>query len=123
MARDCSVVPAEMSLQKLVDDLLLRTGRRCFTVVEDGRVVGLITPHEVKGIPRAQWPDAAVGQAMRSLDRIHTVLPESSVADALEAMAGEDVHQLPVVSEGQLRGVISRGDVLRVLKTRQELRV
>jgi CBS domain-containing protein len=38
-------------------------------------------------------------------------------------MAREDVHQLPVVSEGQLQGVISRGDVLRVLKTREELRV
>jgi putative NADH-flavin reductase len=38
-------------------------------------------------------------------------------------MAKEHVHQLPVVSEGQLQGVISRGDVLRVLKTREELHV
>jgi len=123
MTRDCSVVPAAMSLRELVDDLLLRTGRRCFTVVEQGRVVGLITPHEVKGIPRAQWRESAVGQAMRPLARLRTVPPESSVADALETMAREDVHQLPVVSEGQLQGVISRGDVLRVLKAREELRV
>jgi CBS domain-containing protein len=124
MARDCGVVPAGMSLQELVDDLLLRTGRRCFTVVEDGRIVGLITPHEVKGIPRAQWPQSAVGRAMRPLAQLRTVAPESSVADALDTMAREDVHQLPVVdSEGQLQGVISRGDVLRVLKTREELQV
>jgi CBS domain-containing protein len=37
-------------------------------------------------------------------------------------MAREDVHQLPVVAQGQLQGVISRGDVLRVLKARAELR-
>jgi Zn-dependent protease/CBS domain-containing protein len=122
MARDCAVVPAGMSVQELVDDLLLRTGRRCFTVVEDGRVVGLITPHEVKGIPRAQWPASVVGQVMRPIAGLRTVPPESSVADALETMAREDVHQLPVVSEGRLQGVISRGDVLRVLKARQELR-
>jgi Zn-dependent protease/predicted transcriptional regulator len=121
MTRDCVVVPAAMSVQELVDDLLLRTGRRCFTVVENGRVVGLITPHEVKGVPRAQWPAVAVDQVMRPLARLRTVPPESSVADALETMAREGVHQLPVVSEGQLQGVLSRGDVLRVLKTREEL--
>lgn len=122
MTRDCGVVPAAMNLHELVDDQLLRTGRRCFVVVEDGRVVGLITPHEVKAVPRAQWRESAVGQVMRPLARLRTVPPESSVADALETMAREDVHQLPVVSEGQLRGVINRGDVLRVLKTREELR-
>jgi Zn-dependent protease/predicted transcriptional regulator len=123
MTRDCAVVPATMGLHELVDDELLRTGRRCFTVVEDGRVVGLVTPHEVKGIPRAKWGESVVREAMRPLARLRTVAPESSVADALEMMAREDVHQLPVVSEGQLQGVISRGDVLRVLKTREELRV
>lgn len=123
MSRDCGVVPATMSLDELVDGQLLRTGRRCFTVVEDGRVVGLITPHEVKGIPRAQWGESFVGTVMRPLARLRTVPPESSVADALETMAREDVHQLPVVAQGQLQGVISRGDVLRVLKTREELRV
>ena len=60
---------------------------------------------------------------MLPLAQLRTVAPESSVADALDTMAREDVHQLPVVAEGLLQGVISRGDVLRVLKTRQELRV
>lgn len=121
MARDCGVVAAGMSLQEFVDDLLLRTGRRCFTVVEDGRVVGLIGPHEVKEIPRAQWPDSVVGRVMRPLARLLTVPPGSSLASALDTMAREDVHQLPVVSGGQLQGVITRGDVLRVLETRAEL--
>jgi len=123
MSADCGVVPATMSLHDLVDGQLLRTGRRCFTVVEGGRVVGLITPHEVKGIPRAQWGESVVGEVMRPLARLRTVAPESSVADALEVMTRDDVHQLPVVAQGQLQGVISRGDVLRVLKTREELRV
>ena len=122
MSRDCDVVPATMTIDDLVEGQLLRTGRRCFTVVEGGRVVGLITPHEVKGIPRAQWGESVVGEVMRPLARLRTVGPDSSVADALEVMAREDVHQLPVVAQGQLRGVISRGDVLRIMKAREELR-
>jgi Zn-dependent protease len=122
MTRDCTVVEASMSVQQLVDAFVLRTGKRCFVVVDGGVVVGLITPHEVKGIPRAQWTDRTVGDAMRPLAGLRTMHPDSSVADALEIMAREDVHQLPVVTAGRLEGVISRGDVLRVLKTREELR-
>jgi len=38
-------------------------------------------------------------------------------------MGREDVNQLPVVRDGRLTGIISRGDVLRLLQTRAELQV
>lgn len=122
MQRDCARIGRATTLQELVDDLL-RTGRRCYVVVDGGSVVGLITPHEVKEVPQARWGERAVAEAMRPLERLRTVEPGSSVADSLEIMAREDVHQLPVVVGGRLEGVISRGDVMRVLKTREELGV
>jgi len=121
MTRDCAVVEAGMSLQELVDDHILRTGKRCFVVVGDHGVVGLITAHEVKQVPRAEWAARTVGQAMRPLASLRTVGPASSVADSLDIMTREDVHQLPVVTGGRLEGVIGRGDVLRVLQARAEL--
>jgi CBS domain-containing protein len=36
-------------------------------------------------------------------------------------MLREDVNQLPVVTRGQLVGVVSRGDILRLLEARSEL--
>ena len=60
---------------------------------------------------------------MRSLDRLRTVEPETLVADALILMGREDVNQLPVVRDGRLTGIISRGDVFRLLQTRAELQV
>lgn len=38
-------------------------------------------------------------------------------------MAGEDINQLPVVVDGDLAGLISRGHVLQLLQTRAELHV
>jgi len=123
MARDCPVVDARDNLQTFVDEHLLRTGQRCFVVEEQGRVAGIITPHEVKAIERVKWRYTTIDDVMRPLDQLRTVGTDALVTDALELMGREDVNQLPVVRDGSLAGIISRGDVLRLLRTRAELQI
>jgi len=90
-------------------------------VVDDGTISGLITPHEVKEVPRERWPKITVGEAMRPLAQLHTLRADTPVAEALEIMGREDVNQLPVTSNGHLEGIISRGHIVRFLQTRAEL--
>lgn len=121
MTNDCPVVSGRDNLHTLVEEHLLRTGKRCFIVEEQGRIAGLITAHEIKAIPRNRWPYTTVDEVMRPLDQLHTVKPEASAAEALETMARDDVNQLPVVKDGHLEGMISRSHILQVLQTRAEL--
>ena len=121
MTTDCPKIDGLTNLQTFVDEHLLRSGSRCFVVEEQGRIVGIITPHEVKDIERAKWPYTTVDNVMRPLDQIHTISPEMEVNEVLERMTREDVNQLPVVRDGKLEGVISRGHILRLLQTRAEL--
>ena len=123
MRRDCPVVSGRDNLQTFVDEHLLRSGERCFVVEEQGRLGGLITPHEVKGVERARWPYTTVDDVMRPLGSLRTVAPDTLVTEALELMGREDVNQLPVVRDGQLAGIVSRGHILRLLQTRAELQV
>ena len=123
MARDCPRVDGRSNLQTFVDEHLLHTGRRCFVVEENGELVGLITVHEVKEVERQKWPYTTVDDVMLPLDKVHTIGPEIPVTEALERMSREDVNQLPVVRNGQLQGVISRGHIVQMLKTRNELNV
>jgi Zn-dependent protease/predicted transcriptional regulator len=123
MVRDCPTVDGRTNLQDFVEDFLLRTGRRCFIVADDGHVEGLITPHEIKEIESSVRSSKTVHDAMRPIDQLRTVTARTPVTDVLETMGREDVNQLPVVSNGKLEGVISRGQVLRYLQTRMELRV
>lgn len=118
---DCPTVDGRSNLQTLADDYFLRTGRRCFLVVENGRVAGLITPHEIKQVERAQWPYTTVDTVMRPLEQLRTIAPDAPVVAALEAMARDNLNQLPVVSDGQLKGTISRAHILQLLQTRAEL--
>ena len=123
MTQQFPVVDANSNLQTFVQEQLLPTGHRCFVVLEQGNPAGIITPHEVKGIDRARWPYTTVGDVMRALDTLRTVTPERPLAEALEMMGREDVNQIPVVQQGRLAGIISRGHIVRVLQTRAELDV
>lgn len=121
MAHDCPVVEGRSNLQTFVDEHLLRIGRRCFVVQEQGRIIGLITPHEVKEVERQKWPYTTVDDVMRPVNQLHTIGPEALVTEALERMGRKDVNQLPVVRDGEPVGIISRGHILQMLKTRTEL--
>lgn len=121
MTRDCPTVDARTNLQSFVEDFLLRTGRRCFIVAENGVVEGIITAHEIKEVQPQLRPFKTVGDVMRQIHNLRTVTADTPVVEVLETMGREDVNQLPVVSDGKLEGVISRDQVLRYLQTRIEL--
>ena len=122
MAGDCVTVEPFDSVQMVVDDVLLRTGRRCVVVKRDDRVLGLITPHEVRSVSRAHWTEVTAADVMRPLDEVRTVDPATPVSEALTTMAREDVNQLPVVENGRLEGIISRSHILQLLQARAEMK-
>ncbi len=123
MADDCVMVDARTDLQSLVDDLILRRGRRCIMVGRNGQILGLVTPNEVRRVDRDRWPETAASDVMRPLETLKTVSPDTPVTEAFATMVREDVNQLPVMRNGRLEGFVSRGQILRLIDSRSELRV
>src|SRR6266849_6340475 len=122
MTRDCPTVDGWLNVQNLVEQELLRTGQRCFIVVDKGKITGLVTPHEIKQIDRAKWPFMTLHDIMRPLENLQSVTPDTPLTSALESMSRYDLNQLPVVSNSHLEGVLSRAQVLSYLQTHAELR-
>lgn len=60
MRRDVAVVEPDLSLERLVDDLLMRSEQRFFPVVEGGLLVGLVCLDDVRKVPRVGWDTARV---------------------------------------------------------------
>ncbi len=121
MLRDVPSVEGRLNLQTFTEDFLFQTGKRCFAVVENGALAGLITPNEVKHVRQAQRPFTLVSDVMRTFDHLRTIAPDAPVIEALEVMARDDLNQLPVVSGGNVEGFISRADLLGLLQNRIEL--
>jgi Zn-dependent protease/predicted transcriptional regulator len=123
MSHNCLIVNRGLGLQEFVDTYLLKTGQRCFAVEDHGRLVGLITPRDVGVIPRERWDKTTVREAMRPLEELHVITPDTQVLDALKLMAGNDVNQLPVVANGTLQGMFSRSQLMQLLRSRSELQL
>lgn len=121
MTVDCVKLDGNMNVEQFVENYMLRSGRRCFVVEQNGEMTGLVTAHEIKELEKPRWPYTTLVDIMRPLDQLHTVTPTTPVMEALETMGRDDVNQLPVVSGNHLDGIITRANVLQFLQTRTDL--
>ena len=121
MSSECSKIDRSMPVDEFIHDQLLRSGRRCFLVMEGDKLVGLITANEVRTLHADRWPYTTVRELMRPINTIHVVTPDMPASEAVEIMGREDVNQLPVVSNGQVEGIVTRAALLEVLRSRATL--
>ncbi|MDE2483954.1 MAG: site-2 protease family protein [candidate division NC10 bacterium] len=121
MSTQCAAVPAELTLQQLVDEHILSGGRRCFLVNRDGNTVGLMTLHRIKEVPRSEWATTSAAQVMLPLEQSKCIDPDAELWAALQAMDRDGVNQLLVTRDHRVVGMLSREDVITFLRTLQEL--
>jgi Zn-dependent protease/CBS domain-containing protein len=114
-------VPADASLRDLVDHYLLPRGQRTAPVYQGDSFAGLITLADVKAVPRAQWDQTPVADAMVPVEKLHVVRPQQRMSDILPLIAQADVNQLPVMQDGRLVGMLTRDAIVRYLDIRQGL--
>jgi Zn-dependent protease len=121
MDHECPTVSGDLLLERLVDDHILNTGRRCFFVSQDRILQGLITLHDVRKTPRQRWAAVTVRQVMTSVDALLWAPPDEDMWVLLQRMDEANVNQVPVMEEEYLVGVITREHLLRYIRTRSEL--
>lgn len=124
MSPDPIVVAPGDTLRK-ARQLIKDHGLRRFPVIEDGRLVGIVTDRDV----RQADISSAVVQERRYvdyiLDRIQvggimtsnpiTVTPGASIREAADLILENKIGGLPVVDEGRLVGIITETDLIKAL--------
>ncbi|HWT52021.1 MAG TPA: CBS domain-containing protein [Caulobacter sp.] len=83
-------------------------------VVEDGRVLGLVTDRDIvlRVVAEGRSFDAPVSEAMS--EEVLSVKEDDVLADATAKMASNQVRRLVVLNEaGNLTGILSLGDVAK----------
>lgn len=91
-------------------------------VLDQQRLAGIFTERDVlvRVVGAARDPlTTRVSEVMTSA--VHSVEPTTLVAEALRLMSAQRHRHLPVLENGEVRGLISMGDVTRwVIRSQQE---
>jgi Zn-dependent protease/CBS domain-containing protein len=116
-------VPANISLQKLVDEYFVPQGLQAAPVVQGEYLAGLITLTDLARVARERWAYTPVGHVMRLLEQVYVTTPEQPLHGLLEVMVTRGINQIPVVQDGRLVGLLSRESILRYLQVRQSVKM
>ena len=125
MSHEVPTVEGHITLEEYGAEVL-RTGRRCHLVLNDGRLVGMMNVHTLNAVPRNEWAHNSVQSAMIPREKILWTSPDEPLLRLLERLLSADVNQMPVVSGSgdgapQIVGMVTRDSILRVMQTRSEL--
>ncbi len=115
MRADPRTVAPDLPIGRLVRDYLMGTDQRCFPVLEDDHLRGMVCLADVRGVPEPSWDTTPVRAIMTPADQLSTVEPEDAADDALRALGTRDVDQVPVMDGDRLVGVLRRQDLVRWL--------
>jgi len=121
MTSDYAVVPPSVTVSQVVHEHALPKGHNLFLVTEEDRFKGILTLQNIKSIPQAKWETTQVEKIMTPADRLKVASPEQDALSVAEHMDESKTNQMLVVSEGRVKGVVSRDNLLRFLRTRTEL--
>jgi Zn-dependent protease/predicted transcriptional regulator len=116
MTPDPYTVPAGISVEEFVDAHVFRGRHQAYPVLDEGRPVGIITLERVKQVPREEWPQRTVGQAMAPTDERAVVRPDETMDRVLDRLSESDTGRVLVARDGSLVGIITRADVARWLE-------
>ena len=113
-------IPPGISISSLVYDHVMGTDDHVFPVLDDKRLIWLVTLEDVRRVPRRGWDTTTVGDIMTSVGQLVAVTPDEDAGEALNKLTQRDVNQLPVLNRGELVGLLRRRDIIRWLRLQAE---
>jgi Zn-dependent protease len=121
MYSEVPVVPANISIDALIDNYLMKSDNRAFVVFEDDKMVGLVTIDDVRKVSPQSRKLKIVRDVMTPSQKMVVVAPEEEAAEAFHRLQTEDIRQLPVVHGNKIVGLLRRKDIVRWLQFQSQL--
>lgn len=111
MQRRVETLSTQLSLEE-VAQAFSRSHHRGFPVVEEGRLVGIVTQADLATFQQQTLPADATLAAIMTPQPV-TVGPQASLRDVLYLLNKYKLSRLPVTEGQKLVGIITRSDIIR----------
>jgi CBS domain-containing protein len=115
-------VRSGISLQEFVDEHVFQGRHHAYPVVDDGRVLGIVSLERVKQIPRDEWARHSVAEAMAPAAETLFVDPDEDMNQVIERLSESPTRRILVSRDGALLGIITSRDVAHWLEVKGDAR-
>jgi Zn-dependent protease/CBS domain-containing protein len=116
MRQDPPTVFSRITIDEIINERIMHSDDHAFPVVENDRLIGLITLDDIREIPKTEWTNTMVADIMTPEDKLITVTSQEDAAEAMQKLSRQDVNQLPVMEGNHLIGLLRRRDIVRWLQ-------
>jgi Zn-dependent protease/predicted transcriptional regulator len=120
MTADLPTVGREISLEDYAREIA-RTGRRAHLVVAHEQLVGLVTAEALNSVPQHDWDVTSVQAVMLPKEKLLWASPEEPALSLLDRMRIVGMQQMPVITGGNVVGIVTRDSILHVLQARGDI--
>jgi Zn-dependent protease len=112
--------PVEWSttLLDLLDTRVTSSTDHVFLVRRNDAITGLLTVTDIVRVPRDDWSRTHAQDVMVPAEKVITIAPSTSIVDAMRMMQEHSIHQLPVLEDGRLLGIVTLAEVVRQAEIR-----
>jgi Zn-dependent protease len=114
-------VGQDVSVDRLLKDYFAAYMKSAFPVVDDGRLVGMVTLKTAAGVPDSAKEQSTAGQIMTPAAEVAIMQPGRGAGEALAQMTRSRTGKVFVCDDsGRLLGLVSKTDILSVASERHE---
>lgn len=117
MTKEVVSVPPSMNVEDLIQ-FMFEKKHMGYPVVESGNLKGIVTFTDIQRVPTIDRPVMRVSDIMTR--DIISVPSDAQASDVLKLVTSKNIGRVLVIDNGSLVGVLSRTDLVRILKLRSE---
>ena len=121
MTTDIHCAEADMDVQSLVDDVLLRHNVSYVPVTEGDHLLGYVSLSVLQSLDRANWEQTRLSDIFVASDDSNTVSPDTSTEDVFAKMLKNGQRKLLVAQDGKLVGMLALSDLMNFLSLQSGL--
>lgn len=89
-------------------------------IVKDGKLVGMVTDRDLRTKEHVPQSSHEIPLAMVMHHEVATLEPHSTLIEAATVLRHKQLDSVPIVTKGQLVGIVTRSDILDAFIAREK---
>jgi Zn-dependent protease len=118
MTREYPVMPPQVNIGQLVREHILKKGWSYIIVMESTQLKGVVTIERIKSVPWKRWNTTTLGDILTPYGQTMTALPLQTADTLFDEMDQRQLDYIPVLADGHIIGVVTRLDLIGLVKIR-----